>query len=555
MLSHIQIRNFAIIESLDLDLSPGLTVITGETGAGKSIMIDAMGLVLGDRADSNTVRHGADKAEISLHIELQNPDIENWLAEHDLEADGECVLRRVITAEGRSRNYINGSSTTLAMMKQLGDQLVNIHGQHAHQHLMQGGHQRDLLDAYGGYASELDRLHQAFDQWQHAHQALEQARAAEGDRLARIDLLRFQLEELLDLDPGENEYPELERNLRRLSHADQLKQTSARALDQIRDAEQRSIIDEILGIERSLEAAQQLDDSFSEVCELISSARIQLEEAADSLSGLFDSFDIDPDELAMIEERYNRSNALAEKHHILPETLFQRLAEIREELRQLEAPESGIEALTNSLRAAAAEYDQAAATITRKRQTAAKKLNKIVSEAMQGLGMEGGSFKVEMTARDPGERHQHGAETICFLVATNPGQPFKPLSGVASGGELSRLSLAIELAATRKKNLPTLIFDEVDSGIGGAVAEVVGQQLRALGENSQVLCVTHLPQVAACGHQHLQVQKTKTKTSTHTRLESLSEEERMQEIARMLGGKTMTKQSLAHAEQMLGLNS
>lgn len=554
MLSHIQIRNFAIIESLDLDLSPGLTVITGETGAGKSIMIDAMGLVLGDRADSNTVRHGADKAEISLHIELQNPDIENWLAEHDLEADGECVLRRVITAEGRSRNYINGSSTTLAMMKQLGEQLVNIHGQHAHQHLMQGGHQRDLLDAYGGYAGELDRLHQAFDQWQHTHQALEQARAAEGDRLARIDLLSFQLEELLDLDPQENEYPELERKLRRLSHADQLKQTSARALDQIRDAEQSSMIDEILGIERSLEAAQQLDDSFSEVSELISSARIQLEEAADSLSGLFDSFDYDPEELATIEERYNRSNALAEKHHILPETLFQRLAEIREELQQLEAPESGIEALTDSLRAAAAEYDQAAAAITRKRQAAAKKLNKIISEAMQGLGMEGGRFKIEMTARDPGERNHHGAETIRFLVSTNPGQPFKALSGVASGGELSRLSLAIELAATRKKNLPTLIFDEVDSGIGGAVAEVVGQQLRALGENSQVLCVTHLPQVAACGHQHLQVKKTKTKTSTHTRLESLSEEERMQEIARMLGGKTMTKQSLAHAEEMLGSN-
>lgn len=555
MLSHIQIRNFAIIESLDLDLSSGLTVITGETGAGKSIMIDAMGLVLGDRADSNTIRHGADKAEISLRVELGNPGIEAWLAEHDLDADGECVLRRVITAEGRSRNYINGSSTTLAVMKLLGEQLVNIHGQHAHQHLVQSSHQRELLDAFGGYEKELSQLHEAFHQWDTTHKELEAARASEGNRLGRIDLLRFQLNELQELNPQENEYPELERELRRLTNAGRLKQISASALDQIRDAEQSSIIDRLISIERTFDEAKTLDDSFGEVAELINNARIQLEEATDSLRGLFDSYEIDPGQLSTIEARYNQSNALAEKHHMLPEELFAACTAIDTELQQLESPDSGLEALTERLREAAAIYDSAASAISRKRDSEAKKLNNIITASMQELGMEGGEFQIEITARPAGERHLHGAEQVRFLVSTNPGQPAKTLSSVASGGELSRLSLAIELAATRNMDLPTLIFDEVDSGIGGAVAEVVGQQLRTLGKSCQVLCVTHLPQVAACGHQHLQVKKTKTNNSTHTRLEPLSKDERTQEIARMLGGRKTTVQTLAHAEEMLSLSN
>ncbi len=551
MLTHIQIRDFAIIDSLELDLQGGLTVITGETGAGKSIMIDAIGLVLGDRATANVVREGAAKAEISLHIDALPKDIISWLRDQDLDADEECILRRVITAEGRSRCYINGSSTTLGLLKNLGTQLVNIHGQHAHQHLLQPTHQRALLDAHGHYAALLDSVREAHNAWRQAEQALQTAQHSEGDRLARIDLLRFQLTELETLNPGTGEFIQLETELRRLSHADRLKQTAASAVERLYEQDETNLYREIADLQRQMQEAGALDAQFLDIATLLESAQIQIEEAAISLRELFSSLEVDPDRLADTEQRYNKTLELARKHQVLPEALPELMHTMRAELSQLEAPETSLDNLESARDTAASAYDALAVNLSKQRRTAAQSLDQLITEAMQTLGLEGGQFVTQLMPLGKGERSPSGNEKVRFLVSANPGQSPKPLNQVASGGELSRISLAISLTAAQRMQLPTLIFDEVDSGIGGAVAETVGQQLRSLGRHCQVFCVTHLPQVAACGHQHLRVEKKKARAMTHTGLLQLDASERIDEIARMLGGKRKTQRTLEHATELL----
>ena len=551
MLTHIDIRDFAIIERLELDLAAGMTAITGETGAGKSIMLDAIGLVLGDRAEATMVRHGARRADISATLDVSSPEVLAWLEQNDLDAGEECVLRRVITAEGRSRCYINGSSTTVGNLRQLGEHLVNIHGQHAHQSLLRPADQRALLDSHGDLAALSAEVAAAYDRWRAIRQRLDEMQSAAHGRQSRLDLLSFQLNELQELDLKPGEFQIIEETLQRLSHADQLKQYALGGYDLLYETDNGSVHAMITSVLGDLQAAREIDADFGEPAELLESALIQVEEAAQTLRALSDRFEADPQALAEVESRFNRAQALARKHQTLPESLPELAAAMAAEIAELTDPEQSVAALEQELAAAADAYDRAAARLGEARRKTAVALEKQITASMQELGMEGGRFGVEITPRGDDERSPHGRESIRFMVSANPGQPLKPLTGVASGGELSRISLAIQLAAVEKMQLPTLIFDEVDSGIGGAVADVVGRQLRRLGERCQVFCVTHLPQVAACAHHHLRVEKIKSGNSTRTQLVPLDEQQRVEEIARMLGGARLTKQSRAHAKEML----
>ena len=552
MLSHIQIRDFAIIEELEFDLSAGLTVITGETGAGKSIMIDAIGLVLGDRAEASQVRHGADKAEITLTIHLQNPEVLQWLKARDLDSDDECILRRIITTEGRSRGYINGSLTNLSTLRELGEHLVDIHGQHAHQSLLVPSAQRDLLDAHDKKITPLlSKLKQQHHDWHAAKQAYEEVLSNSDERQARLDLLKFQVGELEDLSLQDGELNQLGIEQQRLAHGDHLKQITQECLQTLYEAENQTLYQQLNTIIGRVEEALEFNPAYKETAEMLQQSCIQIEEAATNLRAINDRLEIDPSRLQVIDARLGQAHDLARKHHINPAELTKRLVDMQTELEQLEDPATSLEDLQEKLTEATQNYDKTALQLRKKRQLAAKSLDQAISAAMQHLGMEGGRFKTQVSTLANSERRSHGTEDIQFLVSGNPGQPPKPLTKVASGGELSRISLAIQLIAAEQIRRPTMIFDEVDSGVGGAVAEIVGQQLRSLGDNRQVFCVTHLPQVAAFGHQHLQVLKTKTDSSTSTTLQKLDKHFRVEEVARMLGGKKITRKTRNHAEEML----
>ena len=550
MLTHIRIRDFAIIEELDLELHDGLTVVTGETGAGKSIMVDAIGLVLGDRADAGSVRHGAERAEITLTLETSSPAIHDWLAAHDIESDGQCLLRRVITAEGRSRATINGTPVTIGMLRELGEQLVEISGQNTHQSLLQHPMQRELLDAQAGLENELAALEKIWMQIQADEQRLDALQTHQAEHQAKMDLLTFQLQELSALALGENELEKLDQEQTQLAHAEQLLQTASEAISRLYEADD-AIHQQLSTIASRLRENTRLDARFQEPSELLESAMIQVQEAVESLRSTQDSIDIDPQRLAKTEARLSQAHSLARKHQVEPEQLYEKWQQLEAELAALQSPEQTPEELEKRLEKQYAEYDKRAATISKKRKATAKEMNRAVTDAMQTLGMEGGRFEIRLTTLPENERSKTGREQIDFLVSANPGQPLKPLAKVASGGELSRISLAIQLIAAAHSKLPTLIFDEVDAGIGGAVAETVGKQLRTLGKHCQVFCVTHLPQIAAQGHQHFRVSKQKKKNHTSTRMQALDQQARIDEIARMLGGQKITQQTLAHAEEML----
>jgi len=552
MLSHIRIRDFAIIEQLEFDLSTGLTVITGETGAGKSIMIDAIGLVLGDRAEASQVRHGADKAEITLTIHLQDQDTLNWLKAHDLDSDDECILRRIITSEGRSRGYINGSPTNLSTLRELGERLVDIHGQHAHQSLLLSSAQRDLLDAHDKkIAPLLSKLKQQHQDWHSAKQAYEEVLSNSDERQARLDLLKFQVRELEELSLQDGEIDQLGKEQQRLAHSDHLMQITQESLQALYEAENQTLYQQLNTVIGRIKEASEYDSAYQETAEMLQQSCIQIEEAAANLRVINDQLEVDPSHLQAIDKRLGQAHDLARKHHVDPAELVAQLTGMQAELDQLEGPTTSLESLQKKLTESASQYDASAKLLRKKRLSAAKSLDKGISDALQQLGMEGGQFKTAVSNLAAKERRSYGTEDIQFLVSGNPGQPAKPLSKVASGGELSRISLAIQLIAAEQIRRPTMIFDEVDSGVGGAVAEIVGQQLRALGANCQVFCVTHLPQVAAFGHQHLQVLKTKTKSNTSTTLQKLDQHFRIEEVARMLGGKKITQKTRNHAEEML----
>lgn len=553
MLTHIHIRDFAIIEALEVELHPGMTALTGETGAGKSILLDAIGLVLGDKADSNTVRHGADKADLTLSVDItQTPSARVWLEEHGMEGDDEtCLLRRVITAQGKSRAWINGSPANLTQLRELGEQLVDIHGQHEHQSLMKKDAQRDLLDAFAANDNLLATTREAWKHWKKLHERVSLLTSQNQQHQERLDLLRFQSQELEALALQADEPEQLDEELSRLANAEQLRATAAQGYDQLYDNEPS--LHSLLGrLTHDLEQQLRVDAQLAPAHELLTSAQIQVQEAANLLRDYADSLDLDPERLQWVENRIADIRHLARKYRTEPHELPARLASIQAELAQLGGGDYDLEALEQQLQAAASTYRQQADTLSSARSQAARHLSDGVSHAMQQLGMQGGKFEISVTQDTHTSFQAMGMDSIEFTVSANPGQPLKSLMKVASGGELSRISLAIQMIAAQKVTLPALIFDEVDTGIGGGIAEVVGKQLRALGENRQVLCVTHLPQVASQAHQHYKVTKLKGKEHTSTGIEHLSRAQRVEEVARMIGGVEITPATRALAEEMLG---
>ncbi|QXG33682.1 DNA repair protein RecN [Pseudomonas viridiflava] len=552
MLVHLSVHNYAIVEHLDLELDRGMSVITGETGAGKSIMLDALGLTLGDRADSGVVRPGADKADILATFDLDDiPEAQVWLKERDLDNDGPCILRRVITAEGRSRSYINGSPCPQGDLKALGELLIDIHSQHEHQSLLKTDTHRRLLDEYAGATDLARQVQLAAQRWRQTRQELERLSNSGDEQRARHQLLSYQLEELESLSLGENELEQLEQEHKNLTNAESLLSICRQVVEQCSESDSGNVLNALTASLHRLGSVNNSPTALSEATDLLSSAQIQVEEAVGELNRFLDHFDADPARLQQLEERLDAIYTLARKHRIQPNEVATLQQKLLDEIETLNANDESIERLEHEVQAFARHYQEKARELSDLRHSSSTRLASAVEQEIHRLGMPGGRFQIELKAIPGSEPHPHGLEHVELLVSANPGQPLKALAKVASGGELSRISLAIQVITAQTSRVPTLVFDEVDVGIGGPTAEIVGQLLRRLGERGQVMTVTHLPQVAAQGHQHLFVHKVRDNDATRTAVSKLTKAERIEEVARMLGGIDLTKESLAHARKMV----
>lgn len=556
MLTGLSVQNYTIVEKLELDLHRGMTVITGETGAGKSIMLDALGLALGDRAEGSPVRSGAERADISASFDISAlPQARAWLEQHELLSDdGDCILRRTLSAEGRSKAFINGQPVTLADLRALGERLVDIHSQHEHQSLLRKDTHRRLVDAFAGALPQAQEVAVMARQWQQQNEQLKHLRSHQSEASAKFQLLSYQLEELrqLDLQPGEVEQLEAEQKL--LANADEIARAGTEVLGLCRENEDFALLDGLNRAARILEDIPERSAHLQEALEMLNSAAVQVEEAARALQRHVDHFEANPERLQEIEERLSATYQLARKHRVPPAELHALADTLQQEIQGLDASEERLDALQAELDALAQRYREAAGRLSAKRQKAAATLSREVEARLKELSMGNCRFQPTLKPLESDQPAVHGLEEVEFLVSTNPGQPVGSLAKIASGGELSRISLAIQVVAAEVSAVPTLVFDEVDVGIGGRVAEVVGNLLRALGARGQVLCVTHLPQVAAKGHHHFQVVKHSRKDSTSTTLVPLQGEQKVEEIARMLGGLQITDQTLAHAREMLELS-
>ncbi len=550
MLNHIRIRNFAIIDHLDLDFKNKLTTLTGETGAGKSILLGALGLLLGDRADSDSVRTGSSKAEISAEFDISNlAGVNTWLSEKELDADGDCLLRRRLGADGRSRAFINGSPVPLQDMRQLGEMLVDIHGQHEHQSLMKPDMQRQLLDDYGQHTKQLTEIKKTFDQWNIKKRKLQELQEACKDKNDRLDLLRYQVRELDDLALIKGEADKLQHEHQTLANADQLSENTSSALDSLYDTDDSNIHLQLSKQAGKIEAMLSTDDSLTPAFEMLSEAMVQIEETASLLRDYKDNLNSDPQRFEDVETRLGVIHDLSRKHHIDPDQLIELADALSTELSELDNADENLSQLETEVEKLNKQYITHAKKLTGSRLKTSKKLNKQISESMQTLGMSGGKFEIQLTTKD--KATAYGLDQIEYMVSTNTGQAFKALAKTASGGELARISLAIQMITAQMGRIPTLIFDEVDSGVGGGIAEIVGKHLRMLGESRQVFCITHLPQVASQAHHHMQVYKHSDGKETRTKIIPLEMEQRVDEISRMLGGLEITPQTIEHAKDML----
>ncbi len=551
MLKHLHIRNFALVQSLELDLKPGMTVLSGETGAGKSILLDALGLTLGDRADSSVIRHGEERAEISATYHLESlPKVKAWLAEHELEMDDECILRRIVGADGRSRAFINGQPAPLQSLRELGEQLVDIHGQHAHQSLLKRDIQRQLLDSFAGHSALARKTAAICRQWQQLNEEYERLNRAGAERESRLELLRYQVQELESLKLGPNELAELDEEHTRLANANRLLEGAQGAVTRLYEADEQNISSLLDHTLNELQELQVYDSSLKPACELLEGAAIQAREAATELRHYVERLELDPERLAWVEQRLADIHDLARKHRIAPEGLEPLQQQLQQELDELDKAGSRLDGMQEEIEQTLAHYQELAGQLSTGRLKAAKKLAELVTDNMQELGMGGGRLDIVLVPA-VNTPSPNGLESVELQVSANPGQPLRPLSKVASGGELSRISLAIQVISAAQEGIPTLIFDEVDVGVGGGVAEMVGRQLRALGENRQVLCVTHQPQVAAQGHHHFQISKSSQGETTRTEVLPIDGEDRVAEVARMSGGVTVNETTLDHARELI----
>lgn len=553
MLTHLNIKNFAVVQSLSIDLHAGLSVITGETGAGKSIAVDALGLVLGDRADNGIIRDGTERAEISASFDISNNiDAQQWLDEQGLDTD-DCILRRVLSRDGRSRAFINGATATLTQLRDFGESLIDIHSQHEHQSLLNKASHRRLLDAYAGADKLAASVEIFYKQWHSAKLELTQRKNDLQNQTEQHQLLRYQLEELdeLNLQPGELE--SLEAEQQRLASAGEILTFGEQILtltqgSEIDSAGCGSLINQAVRLSESIQDDHQ---DLREARELLQNAQIQVEEASSSLTHYLSQVNIDPQRQQLVETRLSDIYQIARKHQIQAPELAERYERLQADFQQIDSMDEHIEALAAQVAGYQQQYLASAQQLSKKRQTACKSFDSQIAKHLESLGMGGCHFITQLSALATDTLSAHGLESIEFLVSTNPGQSPRQLSKVASGGELSRISLAIQVISAQASAIPVLVFDEVDVGIGGGTAEVVGRLLRKLGDSGQVICVSHQPQVAAQAHQHLSVSKQSTDGQTDSQMSLLSEEEKVAEIARMLGGLKLTDQTLAHAKEML----
>lgn len=552
MLQFLNIQNFALINQLDLEFESGMTVLTGETGAGKSIIIDALLLALGGRADSQTIHPNAERCTVSASFNIKTlPHAQQWLQQRELGNDEHCILRRTLTTDGRSRGFINDQPVPLQVMRELGDLLVSIHGQHEHQALLKPDQQRILFDDYAGHSALVDKVFVLYESYHETQKQLAAINEQHAQRNARLELLRYQVNELKQLDLQEDELARLDQEQYQLANAEALLTQAQQALDLLEENDNggarqlltkaQTILAPKIGTQKQLES----------ITQLLNTAIIQTEEATNELRDYCEQVQLDPERLQWVEQRLEAIHDLARKHRINPENLFATQQKLEQELQQLTHSDTHTQELQTLCHELQQQYQQAAKELTRSRQKAEKRLVPAVTQVLHQLGMPGGKFDVTLTPLSNDSISPYGLERIEFLVSANPGQPLQPLAKVASGGELSRISLAIHALTTQNTAIPTLIFDEVDVGIGGGTAEIVGRLLQQLSTSSQLLCVTHLPQVAALGRHHFQVNKKIIKNNTQTEILLLNKNARIQEIARMLGGIKITAQTLAHAKEMV----
>ena len=551
MLTRLSVRNFAVVEAAEIEFGEGLTVVTGETGAGKSLLVDALLLLSGTRADAGMVRSGCERAELAAEFELSDAaNARGWLAEQALDDDSACRLRRVIAAEGGSRAWINGRAVSLAQLSELAALLVEIHGQHEHQALLDRAQQLQMLDAFGGNEDAVAKTRELA--LRHRDIVAHERELSGGDdRGARIDLLRHEVGELERWTLPADALAELETQHKRLANAGKLAE-GASGLSELLDGDAEFATTRTTArAHAELQRLAELDPSLQAIVDILDGARIQLGEASESLSRYAQDLDLDPERYAEADAHLSALHDLSRRHHMPAAELHAHAATLRDELRTLEGAGDALAKLAAERKQCFADYGTAAAALSKRRATAAKTLGKAVTSLMGELGMAGGSFAVDLQPQFSGEPDPQGRERCEFTVSANPGMPLRALRKVASGGELSRIGLAIEVAALGADSVGTMVFDEVDAGIGGAVAETVGAKLRALGSRCQVLCVTHLPQVAAQGHAHLSVAKSVAGKETRTQIGVLDAKGRNEELARMLGGVEIDRETRAHAKRML----
>ncbi|MCX8597525.1 MULTISPECIES: DNA repair protein RecN [unclassified Gilliamella] len=551
MITQLTINNFAIVDQLLVDFTTGMTAITGETGAGKSIAIDALGLCLGNRSDASAIRNGADRVDISASFVLDDtPAAYSWLTENQLDESNECILRRVINQDGRSKAFINGRAVPISQLKDLGQMLIQIHGQHEHQRLLRSDYQKILLNHYMNEPTLLSNMQQAYKQWKSASQAYQQYLSSKQERDAHVQLLQYQLKELNEFSPIEGEYQQIDEEYKKLSNSEQLINLSQQSIMLLDEADEYNVSNMLNSVKQSIHELVALDPSLNDVLAMLEDAAIQIKEASYELRHYSESLELDPARVMQLEQRLSKQIALARKHHVSPEALPELHQNLLNEFKQINQQDEQGEQLKEEIKKYQQIAIELAAKLHQKRLTVSKTLAKKVMAIMHDLSMPNGQFSIDVIF-DENRLSEDGADQVSFLVSTNAGQVVQPLAKVASGGELSRIALAIQVLTAQKIDTPALIFDEIDVGISGPTAAKVGQLLRQLGESTQVITVTHLPQVAGQANQHYFVSKQTNGKQTSTDMQRLDENGRLNELARLLGGDKITDATLANAKELL----
>jgi len=552
----INISNYTLVESLEIEFAQGTTAITGETGAGKSLVLDALGMALGDRADTDTIRHGKERAEITATFDINTIEAAKaWLDANDFNSDENCILRRIYTREGRSRGYINGQPSTMSQLQELGDMLTDIHSQHEHQSLLRKETHCRLLDEYAKAEDLATKVASEYSAWHKVHLDLTNLLQRSDELDDRKDLLSFQVNELQQFDLTAKHLEQLELEQKTLANAEQIVQDSHNLLAICEQAEGFNLRDSLNKALSILANIEYKPDALKITEELLQGGLIQIEEAINEISHHIDRFEADPQRLQIVEEQLSAVFQLSRKHRVNPDQLEITLQTLEAELKNLIGGSENINALEEKLADLAKSYEKSAKQLSSKRKRASETMAKEINRQLQKLSMEGAELLVQVSPISHGEYRSSGLEEIEFLLATNPGQPHKMLAKIASGGELSRVSLAIQVVAASHSKIPTLVFDEVDVGIGGSTADIVGQLIKQLGERGQVISVTHQPQVAAHAHHHYRASKVIEDNSAESLMAPLNQQQRVEELARMLGGAKVTKQTLSHASELLSLAS